>query len=119
MVLTDSFFRRFFMSISRVSGVSLLGVSLLSAAVAVVVVSPDATAQRVFISTSRTRACWNRSEQAVTMVPSAQGMTPKSEGVARVVSNRLQAMRQPLRTKGGLAQLGSNRPSVSWSRGHF
>jgi hypothetical protein len=90
--------------------------------VAVVVVSPDATAQRVLISTSRTRACWNRSEQAVTMVPSAQGMTPKSEGVARVVSNRLQAMRQPLRTKGGLASPTITRtmcmgaPRLQWLR---
>jgi hypothetical protein len=45
---------------------------VLRADVAVVVVRPDVITQRVFICRSRTRACWNRSEQAVTMVPLAQ-----------------------------------------------
>jgi hypothetical protein len=60
------------MCISGVSGISILGVSLLSADVAVVVVRPDITAQRILICGSRARACWNRSEQAATMVPLAQ-----------------------------------------------
>jgi hypothetical protein len=56
------------MSISSVSGVSLVGVSLMSADMAIVVVRLEL----VFVCRSRTRACWNRSEHAVTMVLSAQ-----------------------------------------------
>jgi hypothetical protein len=72
LILTNMPFRRFCMCMSGVSGVLVLGVSLLSADVAVVVVRPDVTAQRILICGSRTRTCWNRSEQAVTMVPLAQ-----------------------------------------------
>ena len=72
MVLTNSRFRRFYISISGISSVSLVRVSLLSADVALVVVRPDLTAQRVFICKSRTRACWNRGEQVVAMVPLTQ-----------------------------------------------
>jgi hypothetical protein len=60
------------MSLSSVSDVSLVGVSLLSAGVAVVVVRPDISAQRVFICKSRAMARWNHSEEAVTMEPLAQ-----------------------------------------------
>ena len=62
------------MSFLGILGVSLVGVSLLSADVAVVVVRPDVTAQRVFSSTEVEPGLVGtaRSEQAVTMVSSAQ-----------------------------------------------
>jgi hypothetical protein len=50
-----------------VSGVLLVGFSLPSADLAVVVVKADVVAQRIFIFRNRTRTSWNRSEQAVTM----------------------------------------------------
>jgi hypothetical protein len=49
-------FRRFSTCVSVVSGVSLVGVSLLSADVAVAAVRPEVISQRVFISRGRTRA---------------------------------------------------------------
>jgi hypothetical protein len=55
-ILTDRHFTRFSTCVPCVSGVSLAGVSLLSAEVAVVVVRPEVISQRVFISKGRTRA---------------------------------------------------------------
>ena len=69
LILTDSRFRRACMYVSAVPGVSVLGVSLLSADVQVAVVGPGVTAQRFLVRRRRIRACWNRSAQAVTMVP--------------------------------------------------
>jgi hypothetical protein len=68
VIITDIRLRRFCRCISCVSGVLSLRVSLLSADVAVVVVSPDVTAHRILISRSRSSARWNRNEHAVTMV---------------------------------------------------
>ena len=56
--VTHSRFRRFSTCVSAVSGVSLVGVSLLSADVAVTVVRPEVISQRVFISRGRTRTHW-------------------------------------------------------------
>ena len=65
--VTHSRFRRFSMCVSAVSGVSLVGVSLLSADVAVTVVRPEVISQRVFISRGRTRAHWKALVKAHTM----------------------------------------------------
>ena len=67
-VLTHSRFRRFSTCVSAVSGVSLVGVSLLSADVAVTVVRPEVISQRVFISRGRTRAHWKARVKAHTIV---------------------------------------------------
>jgi hypothetical protein len=56
LILTHSRFRRFSTCVSGISGVSLVGVSLPSADVAVAVVRPEVISQRVFISRGRTRA---------------------------------------------------------------
>ena len=53
-------FRRFSTCVSAVSGVSLVGVSLLSADVAVAVVRPEVISQRVLIPRGRTRAHWKQ-----------------------------------------------------------
>ena len=66
-VLTHSRFRRFSTCSSAVSGVSLVGVSLLSADVAVTVVRPEVISQRVFISRGRTRAHWKALVEAHTI----------------------------------------------------
>ena len=55
-ILTHSRFRRFSMCVSAVAGVSLIGISLLSADVAFAMVRPEVISQRVFISRGRTRA---------------------------------------------------------------
>ena len=60
LILADNRFRRFYACVPAVSGVYGLGVSLLSADVAVVVVMPGVTARRVLVCKSRTRAYWNR-----------------------------------------------------------
>ena len=65
--VTHSRFRRFSTCVSAVSGVSLVGVSLLSADVAVTVVRPEVISQRVFISRGRTRAHWKALVTAHTM----------------------------------------------------
>jgi hypothetical protein len=57
-IITHSRFRRFSTCVSVVSGVSLVGVSLLSVDVAVTLVRPEVISQRVFISRGRTRAHW-------------------------------------------------------------
>jgi hypothetical protein len=57
-ILTHSRFRRSSMCVSAVSGVSLVGISLLSADVATTVMRPEVISQRVFISRGRTRAHW-------------------------------------------------------------
>ena len=59
--------RRFSTCVSAVSGVSLVGVSLPSADVAVTVVRPEVISQRVFISRGRTRAHWKALVQAHTI----------------------------------------------------
>ncbi len=66
--VTHSRFRRFSTCISAISGVSLVGVSLLSADVAVTVVRPEVISQRVFISRGRTRAHWKALVKAHTIV---------------------------------------------------
>jgi hypothetical protein len=66
-VLTHNRFRRFSTCVSAVSGVSLVGVSLLSADVAVTVVRPEVISQRVFISRGRTKAHWKALVQAHTI----------------------------------------------------
>ena len=66
--VTHSRFRRFSRCVSAVSGVSLVGVSLLSADVAVTVVRPEVISQRVFISRGRTRAHWKALVKAHTIV---------------------------------------------------
>ena len=66
-ILTHSHFRRFSTCVSVVSGVSLVGVTLLSADVAVTVVRPEVISQRVFISRGRTRAHWKAFVQAHTI----------------------------------------------------
>ena len=66
--VTHSRFRRFSTCVSAVSGVSLVGVSLLSADVAVAVVRPEVISQRVFISRGRTRAHWKALVKAHTIV---------------------------------------------------
>ena len=66
--VTHSRFRRFSTCVSAVSGVSLVGVSLLSADVAVTVVRPEVISQRVFISRGRTRARWKALVKAHTIV---------------------------------------------------
>ncbi len=65
--VTHSRFRRFSTCVSAVSGVSLVGVSLLSADVAVTLVRPEVISQRVFISRGRTRAHWKALVKAHTM----------------------------------------------------
>ena len=66
--VTHSCFRRFSTCVSAVSGVSLVGVSLLSADVAVAAVRPEVISQRVFISRGRTRAHWKALVKAHTIV---------------------------------------------------
>ena len=66
--VTHSRFRRFSTCVSAVSGVSLVGVSLLSADVAVAVVRPEAISKRVYISRGRTRAQWKALVMAHTIV---------------------------------------------------
>ena len=61
-ILTHSHFRRFSMCVSAVLGVSLVGVSLLSADVAVALVRPEA------ISRGRTRVHWKALAKAYTIV---------------------------------------------------
>jgi hypothetical protein len=68
LILTHSRFRRFSTCVSAVSGVSLVGVSLLSADVAVAVVRPDVISQRVWIPRGRTRAHWKALVKAHTIV---------------------------------------------------
>jgi hypothetical protein len=67
-VLTNNRFRRFSTCISAVSVISLVGVSLLSADVAVAVVRPEVIYQRVFIPRGRTRARWKALVEAHTIV---------------------------------------------------
>jgi hypothetical protein len=57
-ILTHNRVMRSSTCVSAVFGVSLVGVSLLSADVAVIVVRPEVISQRVFISRGRTRAHW-------------------------------------------------------------
>ena len=66
--VTHSRFRRFSTCVSAVSGVSLVGVSLLSADVAVAVVRPEVISQRVLIPRGRTRAHWKALDEAHTIV---------------------------------------------------
>ena len=66
--VTHSRFRRFSTCVSAVSGVSLVGVSLMSADVAVAKVRPEVISQRVFISRGRTRAHWKALVKAHTIV---------------------------------------------------
>ena len=66
--VTHSRFRRFSTCVSAVSGVSLVGVSLRSAEVAVAVVRPDVISQRVLIPRGRTRAHWKALAKAHTIV---------------------------------------------------
>ena len=66
--VTHSRFRRFSTWVSAVSGVSLVGVSLLSADVAVAVVRPEVISQRVLIPRGRTRAHWKALVEAHTIV---------------------------------------------------
>jgi hypothetical protein len=66
--VSHSRFVRFSTCISAVSGVSLVGVSLLSADVAVALVRPEVISQRVFISRGRTRAHWKALVEAHTIV---------------------------------------------------
>jgi hypothetical protein len=61
-------FRRFSTCVSAVLGVSLVGVPLLSADVAVALVRPEAIAQRVFTYRGRTRAHWKALVEAHTIV---------------------------------------------------
>jgi hypothetical protein len=56
------------MCVSAVSGVPLVGVSLLSADVAVAMVRPEVISQRVFISRGRTKAHWKALVKAHTIV---------------------------------------------------
>jgi hypothetical protein len=58
LILTHSRLRRFSTCVSAALGVSLVGVSLLSADVVVTVVRPEVISQRGFISIGRTRAHW-------------------------------------------------------------
>jgi hypothetical protein len=67
-ILTHSHFRRFSTYVSAVSGVSFVGVSLLSADVAVTVVRPEVISQRLFISRGGTRAHWKALVKAHTIV---------------------------------------------------
>jgi hypothetical protein len=67
-ILTHSRLRRFSTCISAVSDVSLVGVSLLSANVAVAVVRPEVISQRVSIPKGRTRAHWKALVKAHTIV---------------------------------------------------
>jgi hypothetical protein len=66
--VTHSRFMRFSTCVSAVSGVSLVGVSLLSADVAVAVVRPKVISQRVLIPRGRTRAHWKALDKAHTIV---------------------------------------------------
>ena len=66
--VTHSRFRRFSTCVSAVSGVSLVGVSLLSADVAAAVVRPKVISQRVLIPRGRTRAHWKALVEAHTIV---------------------------------------------------
>jgi hypothetical protein len=66
--VSHSRFRRFSTRISVVSGVSLVGVSLLSADVAVTVVRPEVISQLVLIPRGRTRAHWKALVEAHTIV---------------------------------------------------
>jgi hypothetical protein len=67
-ILTHSRFRLSSTCVSAVSGVPSVGVSLLSADVAVAVVRPEVISQRVFISRGRTRAHWKALVKAHTIV---------------------------------------------------
>ena len=60
--------RRFSTCVSAVSGVSLVGVSPLSADVAAAVVRPEVISQRVLIPRGRTRAHWKALVEAHTIV---------------------------------------------------
>jgi hypothetical protein len=66
--VSHSRFRRFSTCISAVYGVSLVGVSLLSADVAVTVVWPEVISQRVLIPRGRTSAHWKALAKAHTIV---------------------------------------------------
>ena len=65
--VTHSRFRRFSTCVSAVSGVYLVGVSLLSADMAITAVRPEVISQRVFISRGRTRAHWKDLVEAHTI----------------------------------------------------
>jgi hypothetical protein len=70
-ILIHSCFRRFSSCVSAVSGVPLVGVSLLSADVAFAVVRPEVVSrasQRVFISRGRTGARWKARVKVHTIV---------------------------------------------------
>ena len=67
-ILTHRCFKRFSTCILAVSGVSLVGVSLPSADVAVAVVRPEVKIERVFITIDRTRANWKAPVKAHTIV---------------------------------------------------
>jgi hypothetical protein len=66
--VSHSHFRRFSTYISAVLGVSLVGVSLLSADVAVTVVWPEVISQQVLIPRCRTSAHWKALAKAYTIV---------------------------------------------------
>jgi hypothetical protein len=65
---THSRFMRFSTCMSAVLGVSLVGVSLLSADVAVAVVRPEVISHRVLIPRGRARAHWKALVKAHTIV---------------------------------------------------
>jgi hypothetical protein len=67
-ILTHSRLRRLSTCVSRVSNVSLVGVSLPSADVTVAMVRPEVISQRVFISRGQTRAHWKALVKAHTIV---------------------------------------------------
>jgi hypothetical protein len=64
-ILTHSRSRRFCTCALGVLGVTLVGVYILSAAVAVAVVRPDVISQRVFISRGRTKTHWKALQAAL------------------------------------------------------
>jgi hypothetical protein len=66
--VTHSRFRRFSACVSVILGVSLVGVSLLSADVAVAVVKPEVISQRILIPRGRARAHWKALAKAHTIV---------------------------------------------------
>jgi hypothetical protein len=67
-ILIHSRFMRFSTCVSAVSGVSLVGVSLLSADVVVAVVRPEVISQRFLIPRGRKRAHWKALVKAHTIV---------------------------------------------------
>jgi hypothetical protein len=67
-ILTYNRFRRYSTYVLAVSDVSLVGVPLLSADVAVTVVRLEVISQQVFISRARTRAHWKAFVKAHTIV---------------------------------------------------